>query len=193
MAISLGDPDEDHPAPAHGNRHPGPRRLLEEAAAQGAEPKFVQDFRKLIEDYEREHNTPLADIAAALAVASRDAENFLMEEPAPEPVRERRSRDKDHDRPPRQHDGPQGRHEKSGDLVTYRISVGKRHHVVPGAIVGAIANEGGLRRSDFGHISIRPDFSLVELPEDGLDRLLGKLKDTRVAGKQLKLRRYRED
>ena len=33
----------------------------------------------------------------------------------------------------------------------------------------------------------------LALPEEGLDRLLGKLKDTRVAGKQLKLRRYRED
>ncbi|WP_233096918.1 hypothetical protein, partial [Pseudomonas sp. MF6787] len=33
----------------------------------------------------------------------------------------------------------------------------------------------------------------VELPEDGLEKLLAKLKDTRVAGKQLKLRRYRED
>ena len=35
---------------------------------------------------------------------------------------------------------------------------------MPGAIVGAIANEGGLHRSDFGHITIRPDHSLVELP-----------------------------
>jgi hypothetical protein len=34
---------------------------------------------------------------------------------------------------------------------------------------------------------------VVELPEDGLEKLLAKLKDTRVAGKQLKLRRYRED
>ena len=28
---------------------------------------------------------------------------------------------------------------------------------------------------------------------DSLEKLLAKLKDTRVAGKQLKLRRYRED
>ena len=27
-------------------------------------------------------------------------------------------------------------------------------------------SEGGLRRSDFGHISIRPDHSIVELPDD---------------------------
>ena len=49
-------------------------------------------------------------------------------------------------------------------FTTYRISVGKRHKIGPGAIVGAIANEGGLHRSDFGHITIGPDFSLVELP-----------------------------
>ena len=50
------------------------------------------------------------------------------------------------------------------DFTTYRVSVGKRHKIGPGAIVGAIANEGGLHRSDFGHIAIGPDFSLVELP-----------------------------
>ncbi len=43
---------------------------------------------------------------------------------------------------------------RASGLATYRISVGKRHKVVPGAIVGAIANEGGLHRSDFGHITI---------------------------------------
>ena len=51
-------------------------------------------------------------------------------------------------------------------MATYRIAVGKRHKVEPRQIVGAIANEGGLRRGDFGHIQIRPDFSLVELPAD---------------------------
>ncbi len=51
-------------------------------------------------------------------------------------------------------------------MATYRIAVGKRHKVEPRQIVGAIANEGGLSRQDFGHISIRPDFSLVELPAE---------------------------
>ena len=51
-------------------------------------------------------------------------------------------------------------------MATYRIAVGKRHKVEPRQIVGAIANEGGLSRRDFGAISIRPDFSLVELPAE---------------------------
>ena len=49
-------------------------------------------------------------------------------------------------------------------MATYRIAVGKRQKVEPRQIVGAIANEGGLGRSDFGAIVIRPDHSLVELP-----------------------------
>ncbi|WP_306360694.1 DEAD/DEAH box helicase [Nocardia sp. CC227C] len=144
-------------------------------------------FRKLIEDYEREHNIPLVDIAAALAVGSHDGDNFFME-PDPEPERrprERGSRSFEGDRPRRE--GP-SRHRQSGaEMATYRISVGKRHKVVPGAIVGAIANEGGLRRSDFGHISIRPDHSLVELPADLSSETLDALRRTRISGQLIQL------
>ncbi len=77
--------------------------------------------------------------------------------------------------------------------VRCRTALGTRDGIAAKNLLGAILNEGGLAREAIGRIQIRESFSLVELPEDGLDRLLGKLKDTRVAGKQLKLRRYRED
>ena len=67
-------------------------------------------------------------------------------------------------------------------MATYRIAVGKRHKVAPGAIVGAIANEGGLHRSDFGHISIRVDHSLVELPAKLPREVYKKLENTRIQG-----------
>ncbi|WP_280503191.1 DEAD/DEAH box helicase [Nocardia farcinica] len=143
-------------------------------------------FRKLIEDYEREHNIPLVDIAAALAVGSYDGDNFFME---PEPEPERRER-VPRERPVRRFDEERGgsHHRATGaELATYRISVGKRHRVVPGAIVGAIANEGGLRRSDFGHISIRPDHSLVELPADLPAETLEALRRTRISGVLIQL------
>jgi ATP-dependent RNA helicase DeaD len=60
--------------------------------------------------------------------------------------------------------------------------VGKRHRIGPGAIVGAIANEGGLHRSDFGHITILPDHSLVELPAKLSGETLKKLSHTRISG-----------
>lgn len=74
-----------------------------------------------------------------------------------------------------------------------RSPLGARDGIAARNLLGAILNEGGLAREAIGRIQVRDSFSLVELPEDGLERLLGKLKDTRVGGKQLKLRRYRED
>ena len=50
--------------------------------------------------------------------------------------------------------------------ATYRIAVGRRQRVMPGSIVGAIANEGGISSAQIGGIDIRSDHSLVELPAD---------------------------
>jgi ATP-dependent RNA helicase DeaD len=134
----------------------------------------IELFRKLVQDYEREHDVPMADIAAALAVQSRDGEAFLL---APEPPPERRERRERPERP-----------RPTRPFGTYRISVGKRHKIGPGAIVGAIANEGGLHRSDFGHIAIGPDFSLVELPAKLPRATLRKLENTRISGVLIDLR-----
>jgi ATP-dependent RNA helicase DeaD len=132
-------------------------------------------FRSLIEDYEREHDVPMADIAAALAAQARDGEQFFMVEPPPE----KRRRD---DRPDKGDRGQRPKRKPGDGFATYRIAVGKRHKVSPGAIVGAIANEGGLHRSDFGHISIRPDHSLVELPAKLPRETFKSLERTRIQG-----------
>jgi ATP-dependent RNA helicase DeaD len=137
-------------------------------------------FRRMIEDYERENDVPIADIAAALAAQLRDGEEFLMTEPPPDKRRERP------DRGPRE-DGPRKPRERRSDLATYRIAVGKRHKVMPGAIVGAIANEGGLHRSDFGHITIKVDHSLVELPAKLSKQTLKALEKTRIQGNLINL------
>jgi len=74
-------------------------------------------------------------------------------------------------------------------MAFYKISVGKRHKVEPRQIVGAIANEGGLRRADFGQIQIRPDHSLVELPADLPGQVWKALEQTRISGKLIELQR----
>jgi ATP-dependent RNA helicase DeaD len=74
-------------------------------------------------------------------------------------------------------------------MATYRVRVGRRHKVQPGSIVGAIANEGGLSRGDFGHIDIRGDHTLVELPADLSDQVFERLRNTRVSGQLIELRR----
>jgi ATP-dependent RNA helicase DeaD len=127
-------------------------------------------FRRLVEEYEREHDVPMADIAAALAVQARDGDEFLMR---PEPPPERRKERPERDEKPRR---------TNQKMATYRVDVGKRHKIGPGAIVGAIANEGGLHRSDFGHIAIHPDYSTVELPAKLSRETLKALERTRISG-----------
>jgi ATP-dependent RNA helicase DeaD len=140
----------------------------------------IEVFRSLVEDYEREHDVPMADIAAALALQSRDGEAFLMQPEMPSERPPDRRPEQRQDRPAKSTRKP-GEGRKTG-FATYRIAVGKRHKIGPGAIVGAIANEGGLHRSDFGHITIGPDFSLVELPAKLSRATLKALERTRISG-----------
>jgi hypothetical protein len=98
----------------------------------------IEGFREIIAHYVQEYDVPEVDVAAALAVVAQGDEPLLLEA-EPEPVRPPRDRD------PR----------PAAGFATYRIDVGRRHRVEPRQIVGALANEGGLSRRDFGAITIR--------------------------------------
>ncbi|MET0524667.1 MAG: DEAD/DEAH box helicase [Nocardioides sp.] len=144
----------------------------------------IERFRDIIGHYVQEHDVPEVDVAAALAVVAQGDTPLLLE-PDQEPARRERperGERRDHgDRAPRRaSDQP---------MATYKIMVGKRHKVEPRQIVGAIANEGGLRRHDFGHISIRPDHSLVELPAELPGKVWKALEQTRISGKLIELQR----
>ncbi|WP_123389494.1 DEAD/DEAH box helicase [Nocardioides aurantiacus] len=121
-------------------------------------------FRELVESYASEHDVPVADVAAAIAVLAQDGEPLFVED-VPEVTPERRER-----------------RESGSNLVPWKIQVGKRHRVEPRMIVGALANEGGLKRSDFGRIDIKPAFTVVELPADLSQETLAKLSETRISG-----------
>ena len=134
----------------------------------------INVFRELIGAYEREHDVPATDIAAAIAVLAQDGEPLMMVEQVEAPQERKQRRDSKRD---------------DADRVKWRIEVGKRHRVEPRQIVGALANEGGLRRSDFGRIEIKPNFSLVELPADLSKETLKKLASTRISGVLIDIRR----
>jgi ATP-dependent RNA helicase DeaD len=145
----------------------------------------ISFFRDVVDHYVRDHDVPEADVAAALAVVAQGDTPLLLEPEPERPSRERGERPDRGDRAPREPrrrgDGP--------PLATYRINVGKRHKVEPRQIVGALANEGGLSRRDFGAITIRPDFSLVELPAELPPGTEDALATTRISGKLIELRR----
>ncbi|MBV7564840.1 DEAD/DEAH box helicase [Pseudomonas sp. sia0905] len=125
----------------------------------------------------------------ALDLASVEREQPLVPGVGGAP-RERRERDGERSGEPRERRAPMPLAE---GRARCRTALGARDGIAAKNLLGAILNEGGLAREAIGRIQIRESFSLVELPEEGLERLLGRLKDTRVAGKPLKLRRYRED
>lgn len=154
-----------------------------------ADPEQIGIFRDIVAHYVEHHDVPEADVAAALAVVAQGDTPLLLDPDAqPEP---RLSRD---DRGGRDEAGrDRGRPERGArgagaGLTTYRIAVGRRHKVEPRQIVGALANEGGLRREDFGAIQIRPDFSLVELPADLSRDTLKRLENTRISGRLIELK-----
>ena len=184
---------------------PGPQQVLDARIR-----KLTETLRPLLAEAEGTHGalfdrligdldcTPHALAAALLRKATNGQSLSLAdlerEQPlVPGPTRERRERDSSarsefRERAERRPPAPiaEGR-------ARCRAALGTRDGIAAKNLLGAILNEGGLARDAIGRIQIRETFSLIELPEEGLDRLLGKLKDTRVAGKALKLRRYRED
>lgn len=147
----------------------------------------IDRFRDIIAHYVEHHDVPESDVAAALAVVAQGDTPLLL---SPEDELELRTERRE--RPARDRDG-EGRGDRrrrggDGSMKQYRIAVGRRHKVEPRQIVGALANEGGLRRDDFGHIQIRPDFSLVELPADMPRDVFDRLRDTRISGKLIEMR-----
>ncbi|WP_232549485.1 DEAD/DEAH box helicase [Propioniciclava soli] len=161
-------------------------------AALGERAK-IDFFRDVVAHYVREHDVPEVDVAAALAAVQQGDEPMLMDPEPPAAVRSfsdddggRRGRgaagDRE-DRPRRTREG------SGGPLVTYRIAVGRRQRVAPRMIVGALANEGGLGRGDFGRIDIRADHTLVDLPAQMPQEVWDALRSTRISGKLIELER----
>lgn len=172
----------------------------------------VDTFRELVTEYVEESKknsgadgdtdgdaglTP-TDVAAALAAKLQGKEPFYTREMQEPQRRERRGRD-DWDRGEQNpgvfrpfserfnREAPKVTDRNGKELAVYRVSVGHRQRVRPGAIVGALANEGGLNSRDFGRISIFSEHSLVELPADLGKEVFEQLDQTRISGKLINI------
>jgi len=165
------------------------QRITEAVAAGQGEP-----FRSLIEEFEREHDVPAVEIAAALAGLLQGGSPLLLKErvrdasggarmdsPAGEKDDRRDARGKGRD--------PSAPAERLSeeDTETYRIDVGYVHGVKPGNIVGAIANVASIEGRQIGHVDIREDHTFVGLPRGLPAKILSELAKTRVAGRMLNI------
>ncbi|MGN8245596.1 DEAD/DEAH box helicase [Cellulomonas soli] len=70
----------------------------------------------------------------------------------------------------------------------YRVAVGHRDGLQPGALVGALTGEGGLTGKDVGKIDIFGSFALVDIPNGLTPEVVDRLARTRIAGRPLHIR-----
>ncbi|MEM9300544.1 MAG: DEAD/DEAH box helicase [Pseudomonadota bacterium] len=157
------------------------------------ELEFMQG---LIDAYQREHDVPPLEIAAALAKQVVGDRPMLLA-PDPEPVRlpDRRTdapRQKGPRKGPKDKPGPRKDRPPEKDLERFRVEVGHRHKVKPGNLVGAIANEAGLDSRYIGRIDIFDTYSEIDLPIGMPKEVFRDLKKTRVCGQALRISRVGE-
>ena len=162
-------------------------------------------FYQMIEQYQKEHNVPAIEVAAALAlllqgdapfmlqnksIISKKDENFLKNDAKTFKKlgrEQRRGRGKGRSRTTRK-ELPV---EKG--MECFRLEVGHNHSVKIKNIVGAIANESGLDGQYIGRVNIYDDYSEIDLPEGMPKDVFKGLKKVWVSGQQLKISAIKKD
>jgi ATP-dependent RNA helicase DeaD len=172
-------------------------------------------FTKMVEQFQQENDVPALQIAAALAKLAQGEAPFLLQNKPHHKVDKdwdkskarpgtgrdgpprgkhdgKRRSDKGGDGPSRRKDGPPGGR-KDGPpgegMERYRLSVGHDHGVMPGNIVGAIANEADIEGQHIGRISIHDGYSLIDLPAGMPKETFNALKNVWVSGQRLGISR----
>ncbi len=183
---------------------------ITETLAEGG----LEQFQALVADYEREHDVPASEIAAALAKLARGNTPLLLDKKSEKgwhedgrpaaPQREERGARPDRgdrgdrfERPERAERAERPAYPKKEriarepepGMATYRIEVGYEDGVKPGNIVGAIANEGGVDSKFIGRIEIFEDYTVLDMPADLPADVLDTLTGVRVAGRPMRIRR----
>ena len=161
-------------------------------------------FPQMIEEYQQEYNVPAIEIAAALAqLLQGDTPLLLQNKPQKSakdswekseraPDRKESSREPRKEREPRERSARKDAPLEEG-MDRYRIEVGHNHDVMPGNIVGAIANEANIESKFIGRINIHDEYSLVDLPKDMPKEMVDELKNVWVSGQQLKISLFEKD
>lgn len=143
-------------------------------------------YHELLASYSHANDLFPEDIAAALAYLVQKERPLQVKFAPLKPPREHKKTDRAErtERP-----GGKGKKFQSDeDMQRYRIAVGRSHHVKPGDIVGALANEAGIASRHIGHIKLFDDFSTVDLPKTLAKETLRQLKTVRVRNQVMDIR-----
>ena len=158
--------------------------------------KFKELVESMVSENAAEGAEPLtaADIAAAVIKIWQKKQPLFPELKPLDTPRERRERNNDNfglDREEKsrlrkeRNEGANGVEE---GYLRYYLGVGRRDHVTPRDIVGAIAGEGNISSSNIGRIKLFDKFSTVELPETMPQEVLDILADMTIRGNESRFR-----
>jgi ATP-dependent RNA helicase DeaD len=86
-----------------------------------------------------------------------------------------------------------GEHRSDADVTRLYVGLGRRAGIRPADLVGAIANEAGIDARAVGSIEIADRFSIVEVPDEAAEDIIGALRSTTIRGRRVMVRRDRED
>jgi ATP-dependent RNA helicase DeaD len=190
---------------------------FKEKVAEVLNAEGLDFFANIVSQIAEEQNVGAEEVAAALAMMAQQGKPLQIagEDPAParpaprddrrpgvfgererKPGFEGRSErprfEERGDKPrfedrPRREDRP-ARPAPAGDMVRYRIDVGRDHGVEVRDIVGAIANEAGIESRFIGRIGLYEESSTVELPAGMPAEAANALKRTRIRGVPINIR-----
>lgn len=169
------------------------RNSVREILEKGGLEKMRDVVLALAQDFD------VIDVAAAAVKMVHDAETTSRLGTAPVPVpgetrergRERPSRERSEPRVPRESTPRAGRAEEDTVWTVLWVGAGKRAGVGPGDLVGAIAGEAGVDKSAVGAIKILEGYSLVQVDEALASRIMAALKNTKIRGQKVQVRRER--
>lgn len=159
--------------------------IVRDSIAEVLDSKELPRYRAIVESLAADHD--VFDVAAAAAMLADQTRDAASEDEADIPSVQAPAQF-DHAKPKSQR-AP--KRMLDGDVGRIYVGLGRRDGVRPADLVGAFANEAHISSRDIGAIDIGDGFSLIEVPENAVDRIIKSLRHTTLRGKKLGARRDR--
>lgn len=152
----------------------------------------LEFYRDIVDSYRMEHDTPLIELAAALASLSQG--DALLPHKVSEEKKGRKSHRETSDRTSAQPTQPHKEKRRESNppapgYQRYRIAVGSSHQVDREQVISTIADIAGLFHEDVGTVTIHPEHSLIDLPEGMPRDIFRNLKKSWIRGQRLQMER----
>ena len=160
------------------------RATLRETIEKGGLEQMRDVVLALAQDFD------VLDVAAAAVKMVHDAESASTLARTPVPASPASMPER-----PARGTAPRGPRAAAPDDTVWTVlwlSVGKRAGVGPGDLVGAIAGEAGIDSSSIGAIKITEGYSLVQVADPLVTKIIAALKNTKIRGQKIEVRRERQ-